>query len=246
MSFLGGTMKVEKIVGKDALLSFDEYTIGYVVRYLLNPYINVNPMMSARDNGLFRAISQTATGLPTSYQHADCILSSGEPICFVGGRQDGVLVEMLGYANGHILEYKMMKRVLNELVDMGLAEESILISKLLIIQVPQKDLSKVRKFHSYWEKARTSKTLKRWERFTNNCSTIAHNAFIEAELLPPKDVNEFDTPDRVYERLVKLLPKDCQLSRYGGYLGFLERPNYRNQYYLAVNGNYPAAVSGLL
>lgn len=239
-------MKVERTVGKDTLLSFDEYTIGYVVRYLLNPYTNVNHMMSARDNPLFRAIAQTASGLPSSYQHADCILSSGEPICFIGGRQEGVLVEMLGYANGHILEYKMMKRVLNELVDVDLAIESTIISKLLIIQVPQKDLSKVRKFHSYWEKARTTKNLKRWERFTNNCSTFAHNAFIEAELLPPKAVNEFDTPDRVYERLVKLLPKDYQVNRYNGYLGFLERPNYPNQYCLAINEDYPAVASGLL
>ncbi len=234
-------MKVEKIVGKDVLLSLDEYTIGYVVRYI---FPKNNPNMSARDNPLLRAIFQTASGLPSNLQHADCILSSGEPICFVGARGNASMLDL--YANGHILEYKTMGRVFNEFIDVNIAEEATLFSKLLIIQVPQKDLSKVHKFHSYWEKARTARSLKRWEKFTNNCSTFAHNAFIEAELLPPKDDDQFDTPDGVYDRLERLLPKDYQLSRYDGYLGFAKRHNYPNKYCLLVNGNYSAGMSCML
>ena len=237
-------MKVEKIVGKDALLSFDECTIGYAVRYLFAPFATSNPNMSARENPLLRAIFQTASGLPNDHQHADCILSSGEPISFIGSRRMDSIIN-LGYANGHIFEYKTMARLLNELVDADVAVEEHLISKLLVIQVPQKDLSKVRKFNSYWEKARTAKTLKRWERFTYNCSTFAHNAFIEAEFLPPKDDDLFDTPDRLYDRLERLLPKDYQLSRHEGYLGFSELPNHPNEYYLLVNGNYPPVMSSL-
>lgn len=195
-------MLVQRFGGR-VEIQLDEASIGYIVRGKNGP--NDAP-------GLFA-------------QHADCVLSSGEPVGFFGLAGPGTAsaswnsiamnqrASALGY--DHMLENRAA------FVDVVASKNKRLYSTILIIS--EIDNLKCSLFNNYWwEKKEAEKgSFAPFHLLGRNCSSFAHLSFEELGLLTYSTRGLFLTPNKLFDHLISSSKINKYiLTCYSGFIGF--------------------------
>jgi hypothetical protein len=145
-------------------------------------------------------------------QHADCILANGAPVGFFGD-MTGRTVPM--GVKGYVATYPIFRSTRPHYVDMGSARGAKCISALLVVSA---SATEVREFMTTWNHMRASPD--EFSIASNNCASHASRAFMDAGLLPD-GIPGTDTPDNLYDQLVRALGARCTVEF--GYVGFMPR-----------------------
>lgn len=154
-------------------------------------------------------------------QHADCILSSGEPIGYFGGEGAASSGSSSGSWNssglnmkGFVADYQKMKQVRPFYVDLSLAKRYSVISTILIIDVGN---SKATLFDKFWHDLKRKPGA--FYLVGKNCSTTSSRAFVASSILN-RGIPGLDTPNNLYRQLQTQLQSNA--VSYSGYLGFIK------------------------
>ena len=161
-------------------------------------------------------------------QHADCVLSTGEPIGFFGDNGDGSSGGSSGSLSqgglsaswnksglnmkGTVANYSDMLKIRPYYVDINLAKKYQVISTMLLISVTheQKIL-----FDQAWKNIKLSPGS--FNLLGGNCSTHASIAFVEANIVN-RGIPGLDTPNNLYKQLKSKMKDKCKV--YNGHIGF--------------------------
>jgi hypothetical protein len=156
-------------------------------------------------------------------QHADCILSTGEPIgyFFQGGFTlsssavpTGLLGADLASKEGTVMGYDLMRRCLPPLVVANSARGAGLPSTLLLIDASE---GEAKLFDLYWKNERQKPGS--FYLIGRNCSTYAAEAFRQAGIIS-SSIPRMDTPDNLYWHLRTHSTR--KTYSYFGYFGLKE------------------------
>lgn len=154
-------------------------------------------------------------------QHADCILSSGEPIGYFGGEGAASSGSSSGSWNstglnmkGFVAGYQKMKQVRPFYVDISLAKKYSVISTVLIIDV---GCGKAALFDKFWNDLKRNPGA--FYLVGKNCSTTSSRAFVASSILN-RGIPGLDTPNNLYRQLRTQLQSNA--VSYSGYLGFIK------------------------
>ena len=160
-------------------------------------------------------------------QHADCILSNGEPIGYFGGEGAASSGSSSGSWNksglnmrGFVADYQKMKQVRPFYVDLALAKRYSVISTALIIDV---GYSKATLFDRYWNNLKRNPGS--FYLVGKNCSSTSSQAFVAASILN-RGIPGLDTPNNLYRQLRTHLQSNS--VSYSGYLGFVQNDGTGN------------------
>ncbi len=188
-------------------LQLDASSIGYVVRNM-------------RDLN---------TSVSVFEQHADCILSTGEPVGFFARNQahdQGSIAEMFTTCGGAIFGYDKMVRLSYELIDESVARQNGFFSCLLIIQGSTATDERLLKFNEFWKNAKTANKGHSgvFHNLKRNCATVAYEGFLAAGIVEGRMSLLLDTPCSLFRHLVRCAKqKGYTVSCYLGHLGFFPR-----------------------
>ena len=153
-------------------------------------------------------------------QHADCILSNGEPVGFFGGPEAAVgeafksMRSSLTYGfnmRGFVRDFQRFNRQVRPYVNIGEAILERRVCTLLIIPVNKNEADA---FDSYWAKLKINPGM--FNLLGHNCSTRAWQAFNHAGVIK-NAMPGLDTPDNLYRHL--RLNRENTVT-YSGFLGF--------------------------
>lgn len=183
-------------------------------------------------------------------QHADCILSNGEPIGFFGEGGDSssdssggpsysssgtsadgpsislnsVGINMLGT----VADYEKMKKIRPFYVDMALAKKYNIISTILLVKTT---LNQTIMFDQFWKNLKLNPGA--FHLLGANCSSHASEAFINAKIVAG-GIPGLDTPNNLYKQIKIKMPTKTKI--YSGYVGFNKLPG-ANGYEIQFSSN---------
>lgn len=184
-------------------------------------------------------------------QHADCILSTGEPVGFFGreGPGSGGLSSTSWNSIGinqiaSVLGYDQMLETRKTFVDAELARGVNGFSTILIISGLQEIECSL--FNDYWRERKEAKKGSNppFHMLGRNCSSFAHHSFEELNLLNPNTRNLFLTPNKLFHHLINFSKcKNYKLNCYSGFVGFephekirqLRRANKNTKYDIIID-----------
>ncbi len=169
-------------------------------------------------------------------QHADCVLDNGSPVGFFGeegagsGGSSGRApsssgrsgVRSTGSSNasglnmkGVVYDFAILRRMRLPYVDLTAAERANVQSTL--VKVNASDMER-EKFAAFWRGLYSKPGV--FNLLGGNCSSHAAEAFAAAGMIPA-EIPGLDTPDNLYEHLLRQLGARC--TSYSGFLGFERR-----------------------
>ncbi|WP_153301504.1 hypothetical protein [Endozoicomonas arenosclerae] len=144
-------------------------------------------------------------------QHADCIISTGEPFGFFGdegaasGGRYSISWNRSGMnMKGMVANYEGMRKIRPYYVDASMAKKYNVVSCLLSLKVtPQEsDL-----FDKFWKQLQLNPGS--FNLLGGNCSSHASEAFVEANILS-KGIPGLDTPNNLFKQLSQEKSRDVQ------------------------------------
>lgn len=143
-------------------------------------------------------------------QHADCVLTSGEPVGFYG-EGNGRVSNSSGLSmQGIVYRYDLLLQRRQEYVVMDTAKKYELVSGVLLISVTG---TEAELFTQYWDKL--TNTPGGFDIVGDNCSSHASAGFIHAGILK-NGIPGLDTPDNLFRQLCA--KRNCK--QFFGFLGF--------------------------
>jgi hypothetical protein len=149
-------------------------------------------------------------------QHADCVLPDGSPIGFYGTGNGGSGNSSGIGMNGVVWDFSILSSTRVYYVDFDSAVAYGAVATLLIVPATKVQCDAFVSAWSSMQKKPGSFSL-----LGNNCSTHASNAFVSAGLLKG-GIPGLDTPNNLYNQLVKAIGGVQSLS---GYFGFIKNPS---------------------
>lgn len=170
-------------------------------------------------------------------QHADCILHDGSPIGFFGQQgagsgavsansssgSGGSARNSTGSSNssglnmkGIVYDLETLRRFRLQYVELAVAERNRVVSTVLIVTVSD---SEAQVFERFWRDLDAKPGT--FNLLGSNCSSHAAEAFASAGIIPA-EIPGLDTPDNLYDHLLKRLPSRC--TSYSGFVGFERQP----------------------
>ena len=165
-------------------------------------------------------------------QHADCILSSGEPIGYFGGEGAASSGSSSGSWNrsglnmkGFVADYQKMRQVRPFYVDLSLAKRYSVISTVLILDV---GYGKAVLFDKFWNDLKRNPGA--FYLVGRNCSSTSSRAFVAASILN-RGIPGLDTPNNLYRQLRSQL--QSKATSYSGYIGFIKN-NSSNKFDIEI------------
>ncbi|MFT3868904.1 MAG: hypothetical protein QM715_10645 [Nibricoccus sp.] len=157
-------------------------------------------------------------------QHADCILSNGEPIGYFflgapfGMSSMAVPSSVFQSADkgreGMVVDYKAMKRLMPHFTDASRARQTGCLSTFILVETSQENVSA---FDGYWQLQRNSPG--GFYIFGGNCSSYASRAFRHAKILT-SSIPGMDTPNNLYNQLAR--HNGLKTMSYSGHIGFVQ------------------------
>jgi hypothetical protein len=158
-------------------------------------------------------------------QHADCILSTGEPIGFFGGDPAYSGGSASGSVNrsglnltGFVADYNKLLQIRPYYVNATMAKSYGVISGVLIVDT---DAAKAKAFDAFWKSLRNAPGS--FSIMGKNCSTRASKAFYTAKITD-RGIPGLDTPNNLYLQIKRCAPS-C--TSYFGHVGFTKRSDGR-------------------
>ena len=152
-------------------------------------------------------------------QHADCILSTGEPVGYFGGggaASSGSTSGSWGSVGlnlkGYVSRYERMKQERPFYVNLRDAKQLKVVSTVLLIKT---DKDKATLFDKFWINLEADPGA--FYLLGKNCSSRASKAFVAANIVS-EGIPGLDTPDNLYRQLTRRLEK--HVTSYSGYIGF--------------------------
>lgn len=148
-------------------------------------------------------------------QHADVVLSTGEPMGFFGSgggpfARSGMLMD------GVVADYGVMQQIRPFYVEAKQAQDYDVVSTLCYLQVTDEQAAR---FDAFWKSPdeSTKREMKSFSLVGDNCSTAASMALRHAGILG-REIPGLDSPDALYHQLKTRFGMGfaCQ----SGYVGF--------------------------
>lgn len=151
-------------------------------------------------------------------QHADCILTTGEPYGFFGGdgtaTGGGFSVSSNGSGmnmKGIVADYRTMKKIRPYYIDVKMAKKSDVVSTLIAIDATHEEGML---FDNFWKQLKLKPGA--FNILGGNCSTHASQAFIAANIVSG-GIPGLDTPNNLFIQLSKLTNRNIIIKT--GYIG---------------------------
>ena len=213
--------------GRKVHINLDGSSLGYVVRGMAD--ISHSP-------SVFQ-------------QHADCVLSTGEPVGFFGNAGAGsggvsslswnsMSMNMIPKALG----YDEMLSLIPHFVDSHKAKEMKCFSTVLIFH--KIEVEKVSAFDNFWWEKKAARTgdLKPFHILGRNCSSFAYAGFKESNLLSDRP-GLIDTPAKLFHHLVKIMKlNNYTLSCFSGLVSFNPHEKVRRNRIRDRNAKYDIII----